>query len=371
MGNWVVNFTKGGTQDKKLMPQQARKLLRAGLWGVPDTAQAKEKLAVGDRVLVYVGAPDRIFVGDARIAAPWHAWTPDEAQRYAGIGTFGAGIALEACRVWDKPVALDAVWPDTQGAKTNPSARWYGAVTRLTQSDFDAILEAGAGASAPIAAATGTAPAGGGILSAPAPPAPATGAGPPAAGLPESDALFRVASRIQAYLLDPKPVNEDGTRAFFIDKWLDALGYREFDDIEHGSAVASGDYPDYVLRAGGKPVVAVEAKRIGHRLGPKEAAQIVKYASVLGLRWGLLTDGRCIQVFDVPVTGIPPEDRVVLSVDLADFADRDDFDSRIWPAASLLTKQATLTGAGLERHAARELIRTLLSTRRRRASRRS
>jgi predicted type IV restriction endonuclease len=180
-------------------------------------------------------------------------------------------------------------------------------------------------------------------------------------GIVECDRLFKVARRVKQYLAEAKPINEDGTRAFFIDKWLEALGYSDFDDIEHGSLVASGDFPDYVVRSGGHHVMAIEAKRIGYGLGAKEAAQIVKYGSVLGLRWGLLTDGRYLQVYDIPVTGLAPEDRLVLSIDLADFADREDFDTRIWPAAALLTKSAMQTGEALERHAARELIRARLT----------
>jgi predicted type IV restriction endonuclease len=178
----------------------------------------------------------------------------------------------------------------------------------------------------------------------------------------ESDVLFKVADRLKKFAGAPQELNEDGTRAFFIDKWLDALGYSDFDDLEHGSAVASGDFPDYILRSSGVRVAAVEAKRIGHPLGAKEAAQVVKYTSVLGLRWGLLTDGRLIRIYDVPVTGATPEERLVLTIDLADFADREDFDSRIWPTASLLTKEALDTGEGLENYAARELIRKLLTT---------
>jgi hypothetical protein len=63
----------------------------------------------------------------------------------------------------------------------------------------------------------------------------------------------------------------------------------------------------------------------------------------------------------VTVTGVKPHDRVVISIDLGDFADRDDFDTRIWPVAALLTKEAMQSRVGLERYAARELVRSLLS----------
>ena len=65
---------------------------------------------------------------------------------------------------------------------------------------------------------------------------------------------------------------------------LDALGYSDFDDIEHGSSQASGTFPDYILRAGHDRVIAVEAKRLGASLGPKEAAQLVSYCYLTGDR---------------------------------------------------------------------------------------
>jgi predicted type IV restriction endonuclease len=167
-------------------------------------------------------------------------------------------------------------------------------------------------------------------------------------------------TRLREFLHQAKSISEASTRAFFIDRYLDALGYTNFDDIEHGSAVQSGDYPDYVLRSAGKPVMAVEAKKIGQPLGPKESSQLVKYCSVLGLRWGVLTDGRYIQIYDAPLTGVAPEDRLVLEIDLNDWADREDFDVRRWPEAALITKQAMEDGEGLERFAARELIRSIL-----------
>jgi predicted type IV restriction endonuclease len=87
------------------------------------------------------------------------------------------------------------------------------------------------------------------------------------------------------------------------------------------------------------------------------------YCSVLGLRWGLLTDGRLLQVYDAPVTGVVPAQRLVVELDLDDWIDREDFERRIWPQAAMLTKAAPREGAALERCAARERIRALLADR--------
>lgn len=116
-----------------------------------------------------------------------------------------------------------------------------------------------------------------------------------------------------------------------------------------------------MLHSAAKPAIAVEAKRIGHQLGPKEASQLVKYCSVLGLRWGLLTDGRYLRIYDAPVTGAAPEDRLVMEIDLNDWADREDFDLRRWPEAAMLTKTKMADGQALERFAARELIRSVIA----------
>jgi len=367
---WILNFTKGGAKVKKQMPQQVVNLLQAGLWGVPPTAQSKGKLAPGDRVVAYVGAPDRVFIGEATISSGWHEWTTDEAARYPMTSAFGAGIALADAKVWDKPVPLGSTWPNTEGAKTNPNALWYGAVVRIAGADFALIAGTGSDAAAgqplrtpaPQAAPSPQVQGAAGVIGASGHPAAgAPGSSPSTNGLPESTPLFKAAVQLRKFLANPKPLNEASTRAFFLDKYFAALGYTEFDDIDHGSVVQTGDFPDYVLRSGGKPVIAVEAKRIDHGLGPKEAGQVVKYCSVLGLRWGLLTNGRLLQLYDAPVTGVMPEDRLVLEIDINDWADREDFDLRRWPEAELLTKEAMQTGDALERFAARELIRDLLS----------
>jgi|ERR1039458_2721124 hypothetical protein len=145
--DWVLNFTQGATRDKERLAEQALRLLQTGLWGIPESTQAKDKLAAGDRVLISVGAPDRAFVGDAVIAVGWHPWAPDELEAYRKIGSAKAGLRLTAGRSWTTPLFLDAVWHRTEAARTNPSAQWFGAAVRLTPADFDVILKAGVGAS--------------------------------------------------------------------------------------------------------------------------------------------------------------------------------------------------------------------------------
>lgn len=124
----------------------------------------------------------------------------------------------------------------------------------------------------------------------------------------------------------------------------------------------SGTFPDYVLRVHGKAAIAIEAKKLGTALGAKEAGQVVAYCSNLGVRWCAVTDGRQFKRYDAPMLGVSPEDRLVMSVNLADYKDRDDFEARVFPELELIAKTELESGAGLERRVAQEAVRELLTT---------
>jgi predicted type IV restriction endonuclease len=126
--------------------------------------------------------------------------------------------------------------------------------------------------------------------------------------------------------------------------------------------VVSGNFPDYVLHASDRRVVAVEAKKLGHPLGARDAGQLVQYCSTLGVRWGVLTDGRYWKVYDAPLLGIEPEERIVIDLDLADYTDREEFEARLYPELALLSKEEMGRGHALERRAAQESVRDLLAT---------
>jgi hypothetical protein len=75
-----------------------------------------------------------------------------------------------------------------------------------------------------------------------------------------------------------------------------------------------------------------------------------------------VTDGRHFKLYDAPVLGMAPADRLVLSVDLADYKDREDFEARIYPELELIAKKELEAGGGLERRVAQEAVRELLTS---------
>ena len=356
MAYYLFNFSRKGAAKGRTLREQAGDLLGVRLWGIGGKTPNRNSLSHGDGVLIYVGAPEYEFVGHATLASAAHRWTPDEAARYPG--NFDGGVALETAEVWEHPVPIKTILAELALSGTNPGAHFFSGVIRITQADYETTVRVGTGAASvpkvPVVVETGK-------ESVPSAPAPSIGA----EGVVDRDLLFRTTERLKKQLAigpSSNTLSEYDTRAVFIDKYLEGLGYTEIDDVHRGSPVESGNFPDYVLRVNGKAAIAIEAKKLGAPLGPKEAAQVVAYCSNLGVRWGAVTDGRFLKLYDAPVLGVAPHERGVLSVDVADYKDREDFEARILPELELVAKAELESGAGLERRVAQEAVRELLTS---------
>lgn len=351
MAFYLFNFSRKGAAKGKTLREQAAELLHVGLWGIGAKTPNRNALAAGDRVLIYVGAPEYEFVGHAELASATHEWTPDERATYPGA--FDSGVAFAQAFEWERPVPIKAVLAQLALAETNPGAHFFSGVVRVKQQDFDLACATGAGKAVPLPKPPAVSP-----PSAVTPPIPP----PDKTGPVNVPLLFKTVEKLAQAATLGSSLSEYDTRAEFIDKYLEALGYTELGDVQRGSPVESGNFPDYVLRINGKAAIAIEAKKLGAQLGPKEAGQVIAYCANLGVRWGAVMDGRYLKVYDAPVLGVPPEDRLVLSIDLADYKDRDEFEARIYPDLELIAKTELESGAGLERRVALEAVRELLTS---------
>jgi hypothetical protein len=141
MTDWIVNFTKAGAHNPTRMAREARALLNAGLWGIPPTAPSRDKPEPGDRMLLFVGAPDLAFVGDATIASTFHEWTQEESDAYPG--TFDAGVALTDPHIYTTTVRLARIWSRTEASAKNPKGLFRSSLWSIPSSDFELISTAG------------------------------------------------------------------------------------------------------------------------------------------------------------------------------------------------------------------------------------
>ena len=117
--------------------ERAADLLRLGMWGVDADEPHRDALAAGDLVVVYLGAPDREFIGRAELASAVHAWTPTEAQVYPGASS--SGVSLARVEEWGRPVPMNVVL-----ARLDPSAKakadFEVGVVRITEHEYETVL---------------------------------------------------------------------------------------------------------------------------------------------------------------------------------------------------------------------------------------
>jgi hypothetical protein len=146
MAHYIAYATKAGTTQPQKVLGEVLQMLEAGIWAVPTTAQLKMKLTPGDGLLVAVGSPHRLFVGDAVVASRYHRFNQDEAaKKPRGLRSLEHGITLARARVWPKELPILDVWPKTAASGTNPKAQFFGAISTLHNVDAARIVAAGAG----------------------------------------------------------------------------------------------------------------------------------------------------------------------------------------------------------------------------------
>ena len=158
-------------------------------------------------------------------------------------------------------------------------------------------------------------------------------------------------------------LTEADTRAHFIDPLVRALGYHEIGDVQHELYVQDAkQFLDYLLFVDNKSRVAVEAKALD--IGISDAnggAQVVQYAVILGVEWGVVTNGRQWRLYQTAAKG-PLADKLILSVDLIGWETDGQFET-VFDQLWLVSKESLDSGAGPETWlSAKQLNETLRAT---------
>ena len=108
--------------------------------------------------------------------------------------------------------------------------------------------------------------------------------------------------------------NETRTRQVLIDPLLAALGWNVSDpnqvELEYD---VRGRRADYALLVDAKPVVVIEAKRLGHQLVDDNSMQVMNYANTAGIDYMVVTNGDEWTMYSVFERGAI-EDRVVMEL---------------------------------------------------------
>jgi hypothetical protein len=112
---------------------QPTRLLRSRLWPVRADEPHRDALAPGDLALVYLAAPQRIFIGCAELASPVHDWTVAEAQLDPGSST--TGVSLANVEEWNPPVPMRTVLSQIDQS-AGARADFEVGVIRITREEY-------------------------------------------------------------------------------------------------------------------------------------------------------------------------------------------------------------------------------------------
>jgi hypothetical protein len=130
---YLFNLVSSDAAPRLVLREQAAESLRVRMWGIDAGEPHRNALAAGDLVLVYLGAPERNFIGRAGLASAVHDWTPSEAQVYPGDSP--GGVLLAELEEWDPPVPVSAVLSQIDPAE-NARADFEVGVVRITANEY-------------------------------------------------------------------------------------------------------------------------------------------------------------------------------------------------------------------------------------------
>jgi hypothetical protein len=136
VAHYIFNLVKGNARE------HAAGLMRLGMWAVHAHERHRDTLAPGDLVLIYLGAPESVFVGRAELASAAHDWTPSEAEAYPGDSP--GGVLLAQVEEWDPPVPMSAVLSQMDPTeKAKPE--FETGVVRITAGEYATAVAVAAG----------------------------------------------------------------------------------------------------------------------------------------------------------------------------------------------------------------------------------
>jgi hypothetical protein len=142
VAHYLFNSVKEDAAKGPALREQASGFLRVRMWGIDADEPHRKALAPGDLVLIYLGAPEREFIGRAELASASHDWTSSEAQVYPGDSP--GGVLLAQVEEWDPPVPMRTVLSQIDPAE-NAKADFQAGVVRITANEYETALAVAAG----------------------------------------------------------------------------------------------------------------------------------------------------------------------------------------------------------------------------------
>lgn len=142
MAQYLFNLVKADAANGQALYELAAGFLGVSLWAIDADEAHADALASGDQILIYVGAPERVFIGRAELASAVHDWTTSEAQRCPGDST--RGVLLAQVQEWKPPVSMRTVLSRIAPSE-QARADFQAGVVRITANEYETALAVATG----------------------------------------------------------------------------------------------------------------------------------------------------------------------------------------------------------------------------------
>jgi hypothetical protein len=141
VAHYIFNVVQPESAEGPSPRERAAEFMRVKMWGVHADEPHCDALASGDLILIYLGAPEREFIGRAELALAVRDWTPSEARMCPGDSP--GGVLLAQVEEWDPPVSMNAVLAQIDSAEAK--ADFQAGVVLITAHEYDTALAVAAG----------------------------------------------------------------------------------------------------------------------------------------------------------------------------------------------------------------------------------
>ena len=142
MAHYLFNPVSSDAAPPPVLREQATGFLRVRMWGVGADEPHRNALAAGDLVLIYLGAPERKFIGRAVLASAVHDWTSSQARAYPDDSV--GGVLLAEFEEWDPPVPMSTVLSQIDPAE-NARADFETGIVRITANEYETAVAVATG----------------------------------------------------------------------------------------------------------------------------------------------------------------------------------------------------------------------------------
>jgi predicted RNA-binding protein len=143
MSNWIFVVTSQGPNHTGRDIYRLR--MEDQFWGLGERTPNRRNLKEGDRVVFYVGLPEKVFAGTAQLASDSYRLTAEEASRYSHGRPHlkdEYGVRLSDIESWEEPRPVEPLAPALDFIENEPY--WYsyfqGGVREITDDDYLTIV---------------------------------------------------------------------------------------------------------------------------------------------------------------------------------------------------------------------------------------